>query len=182
MVMEKETNLVWIDLEMTGLNPDEDVILEIASIVTDSNLNVIEEGPALIMHQPEGKLAAMNDWVQDAHTQSGLINAVRASSITVEQAEEQTLTFLRRHCQPEQALLCGNSIWQDRAFLRRYMPRIIDFLYYRMIDVTSVKEIVSRWYPDDPQAEFEKKDTHRALDDIRESIAELRHYRKYFFV
>ncbi len=180
--MEGGTNLVWIDLEMTGLNPEQDVILEIASIVTDNNLNIIEEGPSLIIHQPENKLATMSEWSQDMHTKSGLIEKVRSSSITLEQAYEQTFTFIKNHCQSQQALLCGNSVWQDRAFLRRYMPEIIEFLYYRLIDVTTVKELVLRWYPDDEHAEFVKKDTHRALTDIRESIAELRHYRKYFFV
>ena len=180
--MDGGTNLVWIDLEMTGLNPEQDAILEIASIVTDNNLNVIEEGPSLIIHQPENVLATMSEWSRDMHTQSGLINEVRSSKVSLEDAYQQTLSFIKKNCEQQQALLCGNSVWQDRAFLRRYMPEIIEFLYYRLIDVTTVKELVARWYPDDPQVEMVKKDTHRALADIRESIAELRHYRKYFFV
>ncbi|MDP3889335.1 MAG: oligoribonuclease [bacterium] len=180
--MEEDTNLVWIDLEMTGLDPNTDVILEIASIVTDSHLTVLEEGPHVVIHQPDEKLNKMNEWVREQHTRSGLLEQVRESTITIAQAEEKTLSFLRGHCKPEIAPLCGNSVWQDRAFMSKYTPRIVNFLYYRIIDVTSVKEIALRWYPDDVHATFKKKDTHRALEDIRESIAELRHYRKYFFV
>lgn len=180
--MDVETNLVWIDLEMTGLNPEQDVIVEIASIITDSNLRVIAEGPSLVIHQPMPILERMDDWVKKIHTQSGLTSEILESTVTLAGAEEQTLAFIKAHCQEKKALLCGNSVWQDKVFLQKYMPRITQFLFYRIIDVSSVKEIVTRWYPNDPHAFYKKPDTHRALPDIRESIAELRHYRKYFFV
>ncbi len=173
-------NLVWIDLEMTGLNPEADVILEIASVITDGQLNVIEEGPALIINHPEEKLAAMSEWSQEQHAKTGLTDAVRASTVILAQAQEQTLTFIKKHCQPNTGLLAGNSVWQDRAFMYHYMPNIIKFLHYRLIDVTTIKELVLRWYPDEP--EFEKKDVHRAQEDIYESIAELKHYKEKFFV
>ena len=116
------------------------------------------------------------------HTASHLIDAVKSSSVTMQQAQDQTLAFLKKHCQPGTSPLCGNSVWQDRTFLAKHMPKLINFLYYRIIDVSTIKELVSRWYPNDPDAKFNKKDTHRALEDIRESIAELKHYRKTFFV
>ncbi|MGB8366943.1 MAG: oligoribonuclease [Candidatus Babeliales bacterium] len=180
--MNITNNLVWIDLEMTGLNPDQDVILEIACIVTDGQLAIIKEGPSLIIHQPEEKLKQMNTWSQEQHALSQLTQEVRNSTISVIQAEEQVLDFLQNYCERGAALLAGNSVWQDRIFLYRYMPRIIDFLYYRLIDVTTIKELVARWYPDNTQKEFIKKDTHRALSDIYESIEELKHYKKYFFI
>lgn len=184
--MSRDTNLVWIDLEMTGLDTNQHVILEIASIITDSNLHVIEEGPSFIIHHPDETLHVMEEYVRGLHTTSGLLDEVRKSSITLEQAEEQTFAFIKKHCDPDTALLCGNSIWQDRAFLYKHMRPIVDYMYYRMIDVSSIKELVARWYPDNPQVAFVddklKKDTHRALQDIHESIEELRHYRKYFFV
>jgi len=180
--MSFETNFVWIDLEMTGLNPDHDVILEIACIITDGQLTVVKEGPLLVIHQSEEKLNQMNAWSQEQHTLSGLIQEVRHSTISINQAEKLILNFLHSHCKPETALLAGNSVWQDRAFMRQYMPNIINFLYYRLIDVTTIKELVKHWYPNNEKVEFSKKDTHRALEDIYESIAELKHYRRYFFV
>ena len=179
--MDKKDNLVWIDLEMTGLS-EKDVILEIASIVTDKNLNVVEQGPSLVIHQSEAVLDKMNSVVKEFHKKSGLIEEVLCSTTILKDAEEQTLNFIKEYCLPETAPLCGNSVWQDRAFLRIYMPRLLSYLHYRLIDVTSFKEVIVRWYPKDPHAFFEKKDIHRALDDIKESIAELAHYRKYFFV
>lgn len=173
-------NLVWIDLEMTGLNPEADVILEIASVITDGQLNIIQEGPALIINQPEDKLTAMSEWSQEQHAKTGLTDAVRASKVTLEQAQEQTLIFIKKHCKLETGLLAGNSVWQDRAFMYHYMPNIIQFLHYRLIDVTTIKELVLHWYPDEP--EFEKKDVHRAQKDIYESIAELKYYKEKFFV
>jgi len=181
-MMNFASNFVWIDLEMTGLNPDHDVILEIACVITDSQLAVIKEGPSLVIHQPEKKLNQMNTWSQEQHTLSGLVQKVQRSTISINQAEKQILNFLRNYCKPETALLAGNSVWQDRIFMRRYMPSIIDFLYYRLIDVSTIKELVNRWYPNNEQVKFSKKDTHRALEDIYESIAELKHYKKYFFI
>jgi oligoribonuclease len=180
--MNKKENLIWIDLEMTGLDPAQHVPLEIASLVTDGQLNILAEGPALAIYQPEENLTNMHTWVLEQHTKSGLLERVRASTVTLEQAQEQTLFFLREFCEPDTSPLCGNSIWNDRAFLQTYMPKIAKFLYYRMIDVTSFKEVVARWYPDSPHKEYKKEDKHRALDDIRESVAELRHFRKYFFI
>jgi oligoribonuclease len=180
--MNKQTNLIWIDLEMTGLNPHTDVILEIATIITDDQLNVIHTGPELIINQSDSVLSSMNDFVTKMHTSSGLINKVKASNVTLQQAEEQTLKTIRQYCLQGKGVLCGNSVWQDRNFLAHYMPRIVDHLHYRLIDVTAVKEVVRRWYPDHPHADFKKQDAHRALGDIKESIDELQHFRKYFFV
>lgn len=180
--MARDTNLVWIDLEMTGLDPQRDVILEIATIITDRDLNVLEEGPELVIRHPREVLAGMEPVVHDMHERSGLIDAVLASKTTRYEAEQETLAVIKRHCVRRTGLLCGNSIWQDRAFLVRGMPTLIDYLHYRMIDVTSVKELVMRWYGGDPQVGFLKKDNHRAMTDIQESIAELKHYRKHFFV
>ena len=124
----------------------------------------------------------MNAWSQEQHTLSGLVQEVPCSTISINQAEEQVLNFLRNYCKPGTALLAGNSVWQDRIFMRQYMPSIIGFLYYRLIDVSTIKELVDRWYPNNEQVKFSKKDTHRALEDIYESIAELKHYKKYFFI
>jgi len=180
--MDRTKNLIWIDLEMTGLDPDKHVILEIASIITDSQLNVIADGPVLVIHQPEQVFAHMDSWVKETHTDSGLLDEVKNSTISVHDAQQQTLEFFKKHCDPDTALLAGNSVWQDRNFLYKYMRPLVDYCYYRVLDVTAIKEVVARWYPDNPHAEFEKKDAHRALGDIRESIEELRHFRKYFFV
>ncbi len=180
--MNKEKNLVWIDLEMTGLNPQTDEIVEIATVITDSNLNTIAKGPHLVIHQSEQVLANMNPWVKEQHAKTGLTDASRASNISIQEAEQQTLAFIKQYCNKEMALLAGNSVWQDRAFMVKFMPDIIDYLHYRLLDVTAIKEVVLRWYPDDERAVFEKKEAHRAQDDIYESIEELKHYRKYFFV
>jgi oligoribonuclease len=174
--------LVWIDLEMTGLDSNKDVILEIATLVTNNDLVPLATGPQVVIHQPDDVLAAMSDWCKTHHTASGLMDAVQKSTLTVQQAEEHTLAFLKQHCAPKTALLCGNSVWQDRAFLVRFMPRIVDFLHYRMIDVTAVKELVTRWYPNNERTRFLKRETHRAYADIEESIAELQHYRTFFFM
>jgi len=179
--VERDNTLVWIDCEMSGLDPATSVLIEIATIVTDNNLNVIEEGPSLVIYHDEAKLANMKPIVREMHTNSGLLEKIK-DGILMEQAEQKTLSFLQQHCKQGISPLCGNSVWADRMFLVKSMPRIIEFLNYRIIDVTSVKELVTRWYPNDPDAEFLKKKTHRAIEDIRESIAELRHYRKYFFV
>jgi len=175
-------NLVWLDLEMTGLIIATDVILEIATVITDGNLNVIAEGPSLVIHQPEEKLIAMGKWCQDHHGKTGLIQAVSDSTITLQQAEEQTLAFIKQHCPPGTGVLSGNTVWQDRVFLDKYMPSISNYLHYRIIDVSSIKELAKRWYPDNKNIEFKKSDRHRALSDVYESIEELKWYRKSFFI
>jgi oligoribonuclease len=175
-------NLVWLDLEMTGLNSSTDVILEIACAITDGNLNVIAEGPSFIIHQPEEKLAAMGKWCQDHHGKTGLTSAVRQSTTTLQHAQEVTLAFIKQHCPIHTGVLAGNSVWQDRVFLDRYMPSIPNYLHYRIVDVTSIKELVRRWYPQDKNIEYKKSDRHRALSDVYESIEELKHYRNYFFI
>ena len=144
----KSDRLIWIDLEMTGLDPEENVIIEIATIVTDGHLNIIAEGPNLAIFQPEEELDKMDEWNITHHTANGLIEAVKASEITNATAEIRTLEFLREHCEPGQAPLCGNTIGQDRRFLRAHMPELQGFCHYRSIDVTSIKELSRRWYPD----------------------------------
>ena len=178
--MDKKLNLVWIDLEMTGLDPETDHILEIASLVTDGDLNIIAEGPEIIIHQPEEIIAGMNEWCVKQHGESGLTEKVRSSTISLEEAEKQTLKFIKKHTGRTKVPLCGNSIGQDRMFLLRYMPKITDHLHYRMVDVSSIKEVGLRWYP--TMEKFYKKATHRAMDDIRESVAELKFYRERLFV
>ncbi len=180
--MNKLENLLWIDLEMTGLDARKDVILEIAALATDKDLNLLADGPELVIHQPESALALMDKWVADHHAKSGLTAAVQASQVSTAQAEEQVLAFAEQYGVKGKMMLCGNSIWQDRAFIQQHMPKLYAFLHYRMVDVTSIKELVLRWYPNSPYKEFKKTDTHRALVDIKESVAELEHYRKYFFV
>jgi len=175
-----ETHLIWIDLEMTGLDPDRYVIVEIASIVTDNQLNVVAEGPDLVIHYPEDILSDMEPWSLEHHRASGLLDRIRSSSCTCRQAEEETLQFLSRYCEKSASPLCGNSIGQDRRFLFKHMPRLETFFHYRNIDVSSVKELVKRWYPSLPG--FKKEKTHLALSDIRESISELIYYRKHVFV
>ena len=171
--------LIWIDLEMTGLDPEENVIIEIATIVTDSDLNIIAEGPNIAIFQPEEELAKMDEWNVTHHTANGLIDAVRESDVGNATAEIRTLEFLREYCEAGQSLLCGNTIGQDRRFLRAHMPTLQEFCHYRSIDVSSVKELSSRWYP--KEKGFAKPSGHRALDDIKGSIRELAHYRESIF-
>jgi oligoribonuclease len=173
-------NLVWIDLEMTGLEPDEHRIIEIASIVTDKELKVLAEGPVLAIHQPEAELAKMDEWNVRTHTGSGLVARVQASTVTEVEAVAQTLAFLRQWVPEKTSPLCGNSIGQDRRFLARHMPELEAFFHYRNIDVSTVKELVRRWQPALLE-QFTKKGSHQALDDIRESIAELQFYREKVF-
>ena len=177
--MESAPPLVWIDLEMSGLDPDTCEILEIATLVTDGQLELLAEGPDIVIHQPDPVLDRMDAWCNRQHGQSGLTAQVRASTTSLAEAEARTLEFLRAHCSPGKSPLCGNSIGHDRRFIVRYMPALAEFLHYRSIDVSSVKELARRWYPDLPT--HPKGETHRALDDIRESIQELRHYRKHIF-
>ncbi|OIN13545.1 oligoribonuclease [Oceanisphaera psychrotolerans] len=173
-------NLVWIDLEMTGLEPDEHKIIEIASIITDKELNILAEGPVLAIHQNEAELAKMDEWNVRTHTGSGLVARVQASKVTEEEAVAQTLAFLREWVPEQASPLCGNSIGQDRRFLVRHMPTLEAFFHYRNVDVSTVKELVRRWQPA-LLAQFTKKGSHQALDDIRESIAELQFYRETVF-
>jgi oligoribonuclease len=173
--------IVWMDMEMSGLEPDRDRILEIATIVTDADLKVIAEGPELVIHQPESVLDAMDDWNRKHHGESGLIERVRASRVTEAEAEDATLEFLRGLCEPRTAPLAGNSIHQDRRFLYRYMPRVSDHLHYRLIDVSTVKELGRRWFPSVLDRMPSKRNAHRAIDDVRESIEELRFYRRNLF-
>ena len=175
-----DSKLVWIDMEMTGLDPSRDQILEIATLVTDGDLNILEEGPNLAIFQPEEVLAGMDEWNQTHHGRSGLLDRVRASRESVPGAEEQTLAFIARHSQPKTSPLCGNSVWQDRRFLDRYMPRLNAYLHYRIVDVSSIKELALRWYPG--LAPIKKAESHLALADIRESVAELRYYRQNCFI
>jgi len=180
--MKKISNLAWIDLEMTGLDANNDVIVEIACITTDKDLNIIAEGSSLVINTNEEKLSAMSDWVKNAHTASGLIEKIRSSKTTIQDAQNEAIKFFEQYCFVGVSPLCGNSIWNDRVFLKKYMPELDNFFNYRIIDVSSVKEIVKRWYPENSNINFYKKESHRALTDIRESINELAHYRKYFFI
>jgi oligoribonuclease len=180
--MSKERNLLWLDLEMTGLNPDVDLILEIACVITDGELNLIAQGPSMVIHHDDEALHVMSKEVEELHAKSGLIDDVRTSTITLQQAEEQTVNFLKQHSQKYSLLLAGNTVWQDRSFLVRYMPHVMEYLHYRIIDVSSIKELVRRWYPQNPHIQFKKAENHRALEDTLASIEELKHYRKYFFI
>jgi oligoribonuclease len=177
-----DERLIWVDLEMTGLRVERERILEIATIVTDAELNIVAEGPELVIHQADETLAAMDDWNKKHHGSSGLIDRARASSIDDAQAEALTLEFVRAHVGEGKAPLAGNSVHQDRLFLSRYMPALESFIHYRNVDVSTVKELVKRWYPVQYEARPHKKGSHRALDDIRESIEELRYYRSAVFV
>ena len=180
-------NFVWIDLEMTGLNIHTDVILEIATVITDGSLNIIAEGPAFVICQPEEVLLRMDKWCVEQHGKSGLTQAVLQSNISVDYAEQETLHFIKKYCVERSGILAGNTVWQDRNFLAKYMPSIIQYLHYRLVDVSTIKEIIKHWYNKDNRensaaTDFKKSDTHRALDDIYESIAELDYYKKHFFM
>ncbi|MFC3700780.1 oligoribonuclease [Reinekea marina] len=177
--MDKKTNLIWIDLEMSGLKPETDHILEIATLVTDKDLNIIAEGPELVIHQPDSVLDAMDEWCTTHHGESGLTAKVQQSSISVEVAAQQTLDFVKEWVDQGASPLCGNSIWQDRRFLIKYMPDLDAYFHYRNIDVSTLKELAARWNPEILKG-FQKKGSHRALDDIIESIEELKYYRKHF--
>ncbi|HWN71515.1 MAG TPA: oligoribonuclease [Haliangium sp.] len=173
--------LVWMDLEMTGLDPDRERIIEIAVLVTDAQLEITAEGPDLVIHQPETLLSQMDGWNQKHHAASGLLERVRASTISEAEAEAEVLAFLRAHVPERSVPLAGNSIHQDRRFLRRYMPSVDNYLHYRNLDVSTIKELTRRWYPELYAKAPDKRGAHRALDDIRESIAELRYYRTNVF-
>jgi len=170
-------NLVWIDMEMTGLQPDSDRIIEIALLVTDPQLALLAEGPVLVVHQPDAVLEAMDTWNKSVHKKSGLIERVRASAMTEAQAESEAMAFLARHVPAASSPMCGNSICQDRRFLARWMPRLEAFFHYRNLDVSTLKELVRRWKPEAVKG-FAKEGKHEALADILESIEELKYYRK----
>ncbi len=179
--LQNDSNLIWLDLEMTGLEPNLHTIVEIATLVTDSQLNVLAEGPALAIYQDEKTLSGMEKWSRDTHTKSGLLKRVQSSKILMAEAEAQTLAFVRLYVPEKKSPLCGNSISHDRRFLERNMPKLFSYLHYRNIDVSTLKELVRRWYPQGPTPPV-KKGHHLALDDIRESVTELVFYRERYFI
>jgi oligoribonuclease len=172
-------NLIWIDLEMTGLEPQQDQIIEIATVVTDANLNILAQGPVIAIHQPAEIMNAMDEWNTSHHRDSGLTERVRQSTHSVSDAEQLTLAFLRQHIEPGKSPMCGNSICQDRRFMARLMPEFEAFFHYRNLDVSTLKELAARWKPGIVGG-FVKKGAHLALDDILESIDELKYYREHF--
>jgi oligoribonuclease len=174
---KKRDNLIWIDLEMTGLDTFNDVIIEIATVVTDKNLNKLAEGPVIAIHHPDSVLEAMDAWNQKHHGGSGLVERIKKSTYTAQQAEHETLTFLRQYASKGASPMCGNSICQDRRFMARLMPELENYFHYRNLDVSTLKELTSRWKPEILK-QFDKKGAHLALDDILESIEELRFYRQ----
>jgi len=174
-------NLIWIDLEMSGLDPEKHVILEIAAIVTNGNLDIIAEGPNIVIHHPSQALSTIEEWSKTHHESSGLLDKVKRSPYNCRKAEDKTLEFLHRYSKKGESPLCGNSIWQDRRFLSRYMPSSLNtFFHYRNVDVSTVKELVKRWYP--ALAKVKKRKDHLALSDIKESIEELKFYRRNIFL
>ena len=178
---QNANNLIWIDLEMTGLDTQNDVIIEIATIVTDSELNLLDEGPMLAIHQPDSIMDNMDEWNTRQHAKSGLTERVKSSTIDEKQAEAQTIEFLQQYVPAKASPMCGNSICQDRRFLARLMPELEDYFHYRNLDVSTLKELAKRWLPSIVGG-FEKKGAHLALDDIRESIEELQYYRKHMIL
>ena len=179
--MGKDDRLVWIDMEMTGLDPEKERVIEIAVLVSEGDLTLVAEGPDLVIHQSDEVLAAMDEWNTSHHGDSGLTDKVKASELSDADADEAVVAFLAEHCVPKRAVLAGNSIHQDRRFIRRYLPKLDAFLHYRQVDVSSIKELARRWYPETYNAAPKKKETHRAMDDIRESLAELAYYRAAIF-
>jgi len=178
--MDKKQTLIWIDLEMTGLVPETDLIIEIATLITDAQLNIIAEGPVFAVHQSNAVLAAMDEWNQRTHGNSGLIDRVKASTVNAAEAERLTLEFLEQYSERGASPMCGNSICQDRRFLARYMPQLENFFHYRNLDVSTVKELAKRWAPDVANG-LNKQSSHQALDDIKDSVTELTYYREHFF-
>ena len=176
--MQDKNNLVWMDLEMTGLDPEKNKVLELAVLITDKDLNIVAEGPTVVIHQEDEILAQMDEWNTRTHTASGLIGRVRASEDNEFTCMNTVISFMQLHVPMGASPLCGNSIWQDRRFIIKHLPYIDRYLHYRNIDVSSIKELVTRWAPG---TEFPKEKRHEALSDIRESVAELAFYRQNFF-
>lgn len=174
-----ENHLVWLDMEMTGLDPERERIIEVAVVVTDAHLEIIAEGPVLVIHQPDSLLDAMDNWNRSTHGKSGLIDKVKASTLTEAEAEQQLLAFLRQYVPPGKSPLCGNTIGQDRRFMVRYMPELEAFFHYRNLDVSTLKELARRWKPEVYKG-FAKHSRHEALADIHESIEEMKYYREHF--
>jgi oligoribonuclease len=181
MSLKKNTDyFVWMDCEMTGLDPEKESILEIATLITDSNLSLVEQGPHLVIHQPQSLLRKMDAWNTKHHTQSGLVEESKKSKITVKQAEKLTLEFLKKYCTAKKSPLCGSGIHHDRRFLIKHMPKVDEYLDYRLIDVSTIKALVRRWYPK-IEGGPGKANAHRALPDVLEAIEELRYLRQTFF-
>jgi oligoribonuclease len=179
-VQQNSENLIWIDLEMTGLDTQNDMIIEIATLITDSNLNLVEEGPTIAIHQPDPILAGMDEWNTRQHGQSGLTKRVRESRVTAGEAEEKTLQFIAKHVPSGVSPMCGNSICQDRRFLSRLMPKLESYFHYRNLDVSTFKELAKRWAPTTAKG-FVKESQHLAMQDIRDSVEELRYYRTHLW-
>ncbi len=177
--MSQKNLLAWIDLEMTGLDHQNDLILEIATIITDTDLNIVAEGPSMVIYQPDEILNKMDQWCIDTHTNTGLFRQVQESCVTVQEAEQETLFFLQEYASKGDMPLCGNTVWFDKLFLKKEMPRIVEYLHYRVVDVTAFKIMISAW-SGKKDLGFKKQNTHRALDDIKESIAELQFYRQNY--
>ncbi len=177
--LKSDDNLVWVDMEMTGLSPDTDRVLEIAVIVTDAKLEVLAEGPVIVLHQDDAVLDKMDAWNKGTHGRSGLIDKVKASTVDEAQAEDALLTFLRQWVGKSKSPMCGNTICQDRRFMARWLPKLEGYFHYRNVDVSTLKELARRWRPEVVES-FKKQQAHTALADIRESIEELKHYREHF--
>lgn len=178
---KNQNNLVWLDMEMTGLSPDNNVIIEVAVVITDSKLNILDESPSYVIAQPEAELAKMDKWNTSTHTKSGLVEKVRSSTNSVAMVEKELLKLIKRYAVKHQAPLCGNTVHQDRKFMAKYMPTLEAYLHYRNLDVSTVKELAKRWYPN-AYAGFKKHNKHEALADIHESINELKHYQEKIFI
>lgn len=176
---QNDTHLVWIDMEMSGLDPDTDRVLEVALVVTDKDLNLVEEGPVLVVRQPDTVLDAMDNWNKSTHGKSGLIDKVKASTLSEADVEQRMVDFMKQHVGERKSPMCGNSICQDRRFLARHMPRLEAYFHYRNLDVSTLKELAARWRPELKDG-FKKANSHTALADIQESIEELRYYREHF--
>ena len=176
---QNDTHLVWIDMEMSGLEPDSDSVLEVALIVTDKNLNLVEESPVLVVHQSDTVLDTMDNWNKGTHGKSGLIDKVKASTLGEAEVEAQMIEFMKKHVGERKSPMCGNSICQDRRFLARHMPKLEAYFHYRNLDVSTLKELAARWRPELKDG-FKKANSHTALADIQESIEELKYYRDHF--